>query len=712
MPLFKNRKILYKHILCKMHRIDITLYRIYMDKFMPNKQTIIGRNRRNNVEKILCIVTQILYLFYILGIPVYISSAEHSSALSLKLELFQLTNSCRRNNNLEGLIELESMDKAAQVLADDMCYLEMLSHYGYRREYRTLSDRLRMNDFIGENIGENIARQQEINDNSYSSTKEIFDVWKNSTEHRKNILGDFVYTGIGTCKDRNGYRYWVQVFGKEYNNKDLMKFKMNGKGKIKEKCDEDGKNGCDNNGDNGKNNSNNMEENNNNDMKENNNKDNKKDENKDNNDDNKKDKNKDNNGDNKKNNIPKIEFIINSKDGKITPPENLPDILNNIYDYFKEKENNGGKDKGKENKNNKDTKYDKDRNNNSIEDIQTITIAIPNNDKESIKIDTTKDNKDNPNIFQQKKDKAPISIVTITQPTSPVDTNKEKDKKISSIIPKDNIFKNKDSDMTDKLTDSLRELKELISSLKNDKNIDIFNKIKNNLNNNNIDDKDNRNRDNDPYKNIGNNRDIRNENNNPMSNRNNDPYKDRDNNFMDNRNNDTNIRNGNNNPMNNINNHTDNRRDNNPMNNRDNNPMENRNNRNKENVFKTPISIINEYPGEIKVVPIEDKEKKENGKNIKLCKYLEDEYKNSLPLSILEFYTKYCNTYKNKRTGNNYTNGNRNINNNKLDFNIIKPNQWNTKNNPLFHHMEFSNDPCKGKDNIEIGLPLYYGVHQ
>ena len=42
--------------------------------------------------------------------------------------------------------------------------------------------------------------------------KEVVDMWKKSSGHRKNMLGHFKYIGIGTAKDRNGRIYYTQVF--------------------------------------------------------------------------------------------------------------------------------------------------------------------------------------------------------------------------------------------------------------------------------------------------------------------------------------------------------------------------------------------------------------------------------------------------------------------------------------------------------------------
>ncbi|KCZ74913.1 hypothetical protein H311_04117, partial [Anncaliia algerae PRA109] len=80
---------------------------------------------------------------------------------------------------------------------------------GIKFSHKRLDDRLRAYDFVGESIGENIAKQQ---DDNY---QEVLNLWILSKDHHKNIYGDYDYTGVSTCKDKKGNRYWVQVFGKE-----------------------------------------------------------------------------------------------------------------------------------------------------------------------------------------------------------------------------------------------------------------------------------------------------------------------------------------------------------------------------------------------------------------------------------------------------------------------------------------------------------------
>lgn len=44
------------------------------------------------------------------------------------------------------------------------------------------------------------------------SPKEVSQDWYGSSGHRRNLLGNYLWTGIGVERDRDGYLYFTQVF--------------------------------------------------------------------------------------------------------------------------------------------------------------------------------------------------------------------------------------------------------------------------------------------------------------------------------------------------------------------------------------------------------------------------------------------------------------------------------------------------------------------
>jgi uncharacterized protein YkwD len=55
------------------------------------------------------------------------------------------------------------------------------------------------------NVAENVAY-------GASNAKEAFTIWKNSSGHRKNMLGNYKYVGIGTARNKRGVIYYTEIF--------------------------------------------------------------------------------------------------------------------------------------------------------------------------------------------------------------------------------------------------------------------------------------------------------------------------------------------------------------------------------------------------------------------------------------------------------------------------------------------------------------------
>lgn len=55
------------------------------------------------------------------------------------------------------------------------------------------------------NFAENVAYGSK-------TAKEVLKGWENSPGHRKNILGNYKYIGVGIAADKNGRLYFTQIF--------------------------------------------------------------------------------------------------------------------------------------------------------------------------------------------------------------------------------------------------------------------------------------------------------------------------------------------------------------------------------------------------------------------------------------------------------------------------------------------------------------------
>ncbi|KAM0688532.1 hypothetical protein COBT_000198 [Conglomerata obtusa] len=121
--------------------------------------------------------------------------------------MLNLTNTYRSDNNLAELKEHKSLVRAAQAQADMMCLFNRFMG----KDEKDLSNNLLKYDYVGQNIGENTAREQG------DDYKEVFRIWKEHDDYNRNLLGDYENVGIGTCTSDDDKRYWVQLFGKKAN---------------------------------------------------------------------------------------------------------------------------------------------------------------------------------------------------------------------------------------------------------------------------------------------------------------------------------------------------------------------------------------------------------------------------------------------------------------------------------------------------------------
>src|SRR5262245_27517456 len=75
-------------------------------------------------------------------------------------------------------------------------------HAGY--EERAIKGKKGNKDWDG-SVAENVAY-------GARTGKEAFDLWKNSSGHRQNMLGNYKYIGIGVASSRRGINYYTVIF--------------------------------------------------------------------------------------------------------------------------------------------------------------------------------------------------------------------------------------------------------------------------------------------------------------------------------------------------------------------------------------------------------------------------------------------------------------------------------------------------------------------
>lgn len=120
---------------------------------------------------------------------------------SLDNEVLAFTNKFRKSHNKPPLTLRDDLSEIARKHSQDMANgRKSFGHDGFKQR-STQVKRLFQSCTLAENV-------------AYGATsgKEVVDQWISSSPHRKNLLGDYNYIGIGIASDRRGRIYYTQIF--------------------------------------------------------------------------------------------------------------------------------------------------------------------------------------------------------------------------------------------------------------------------------------------------------------------------------------------------------------------------------------------------------------------------------------------------------------------------------------------------------------------
>jgi uncharacterized protein YkwD len=122
---------------------------------------------------------------------------------AMELEILQFVNDDRKQHNLR-LLEINSTESALALKhSEDMASGKLkFGHEGFNARAKTIQKELG-----GIEIGENVAFGN-------MTAREVVDGWLKSPGHKKNIEGNFVFTGIGYARDLKGGIYFTQIFSR------------------------------------------------------------------------------------------------------------------------------------------------------------------------------------------------------------------------------------------------------------------------------------------------------------------------------------------------------------------------------------------------------------------------------------------------------------------------------------------------------------------
>jgi len=131
----------------------------------------------------------------------FVFSAAVSPTNQLANDVLKYTNEYRRSKGLKELIMKDDLNSLARKHSEEMASGRLsFGHSGYDQRVT------KVKKVYGTTImAENVAY-------GARDAKEVFSLWKKSTGHRKNMLGNYKYIGIGTAKTKRGVIYYTEIF--------------------------------------------------------------------------------------------------------------------------------------------------------------------------------------------------------------------------------------------------------------------------------------------------------------------------------------------------------------------------------------------------------------------------------------------------------------------------------------------------------------------
>lgn len=121
----------------------------------------------------------------------------------LSEDVLKYTNQYRKSKGLKTLEMRDDLNAIARKHSEDMASgRTSFGHNGYNQRVAKIKKTVKPYDgFVAENVAYGA-----------SNGKEAFDFWKRSSGHRKNMLGNYRYIGIGTARNKKGIIYYTQIF--------------------------------------------------------------------------------------------------------------------------------------------------------------------------------------------------------------------------------------------------------------------------------------------------------------------------------------------------------------------------------------------------------------------------------------------------------------------------------------------------------------------
>jgi uncharacterized protein YkwD len=117
-------------------------------------------------------------------------------------DVLSQTNQFRKSKGLPALQMKEDLNEIARKHSENMARGRVgFGHGGFNQREKEAKKKIDGMHAFAENVAYGA-----------NTGKEVVNMWKNSSGHRRNMLGRYKYIGIGTAKDKRGRIYYTQVF--------------------------------------------------------------------------------------------------------------------------------------------------------------------------------------------------------------------------------------------------------------------------------------------------------------------------------------------------------------------------------------------------------------------------------------------------------------------------------------------------------------------
>ncbi|MDO9376492.1 MAG: CAP domain-containing protein [Ferruginibacter sp.] len=119
-------------------------------------------------------------------------------------DVFSLTNQFRRSKGLPALTLRADLNAIAEKHSIDMAAKRVgFGHGGFEKRNALARKSIKPMSTFAENV-------------AYGATSGsgVVNMWKSSPGHRRNMLGNFNYVGVGIAKDKKGRIFYTQVFAR------------------------------------------------------------------------------------------------------------------------------------------------------------------------------------------------------------------------------------------------------------------------------------------------------------------------------------------------------------------------------------------------------------------------------------------------------------------------------------------------------------------